>query len=130
MAKSILLKHYENGNKNFFCNTSQGPPNPRFMQEKVQKGDFLKKPSRELNFLFCFRFLCISRRPRTLNWERVFFWLSTNLYKQCEMDAWKKLKLPKVGKGCLKRRTKNINFQSHSSNLIFLSVQKAPLEQK
>ena len=47
-AKSILLKHYENGNKNFFCNSFQGPPNPRFMQEKVQKGDFLKKPSREL----------------------------------------------------------------------------------
>ena len=28
----------------------QGPPNPGFMQEKVQKGDFLKKPLRELNF--------------------------------------------------------------------------------
>ena len=27
---------------------SQGPPNPGFMQEKVQKGDFLKKPSGEL----------------------------------------------------------------------------------
>jgi hypothetical protein len=27
---------------------SQGPPNPRFMQEKVQKGDFLKKSSRKL----------------------------------------------------------------------------------
>ena len=27
-----------------------GPPNPGFMQEKVQKGDFLKKPSRELIF--------------------------------------------------------------------------------
>ena len=31
-------------------NMSQGPPNPGFMQEKVQKGDFLKKPLRELNF--------------------------------------------------------------------------------
>ena len=28
----------------------QDPPNPGFMQEKVQKGDFLKKPSRELIF--------------------------------------------------------------------------------
>ena len=27
---------------------SQGPPNPGFMQEKVQKGDFLKKDSQEL----------------------------------------------------------------------------------
>ena len=31
-------------------NMPQGPPNPGFMQEKVQKGDFLKKPLRELKF--------------------------------------------------------------------------------
>ena len=31
-------------------NLSQGPPNPGFIQEKVQKGDFLKKDSRELFF--------------------------------------------------------------------------------
>ena len=31
-------------------NLSQGPPNQGFMQEKVQKGDFLKMPLRELNF--------------------------------------------------------------------------------
>ena len=31
-------------------NMPQGPPNPGFMQEKVQNGDFLKKPSRDLNF--------------------------------------------------------------------------------
>ena len=36
---------------------SQGPPNPGFMQEKVQKGNFLKKDSRESNFFSCFRFL-------------------------------------------------------------------------
>jgi hypothetical protein len=41
LAKSILLKHYENGDKNFFRNMSQGLPNQGFMQEKVQKGDFL-----------------------------------------------------------------------------------------
>ena len=29
---------------------SQGAPNLGFMQEKVQKGDFLKKPSQELIF--------------------------------------------------------------------------------
>ena len=33
-----------------FFDMSQGPPKPGFMQKKVQKGDFLKKPSRELNF--------------------------------------------------------------------------------
>ena len=48
-------------------NMSQGPPNPGFMQEKVQKGDFLKKPSRELKTFCWFRFLWISRRPGTLN---------------------------------------------------------------
>ena len=36
--------------RKFFRIMPQGPPNPGFMQEKVQKGDFLKKPSRELNF--------------------------------------------------------------------------------
>jgi hypothetical protein len=54
-------------------NLSQGPPNPGFMQKKVQKGYFLKKPSRELKNYFCFRFLWISWRPGTLNWERVYF---------------------------------------------------------
>ena len=34
-------------------NMPQGPPNPGFSQEKVQKGDFLKKPSWELKF-FCY----------------------------------------------------------------------------
>ena len=33
-------------------NMPQGPANPGFMQEKVQNGDFLKKPSRELKFSF------------------------------------------------------------------------------
>ena len=37
----------------FFCNMTQGPPNPGFMQEKVQKGDFLKTPSRKLKKIFC-----------------------------------------------------------------------------
>ena len=40
----------------FFRNMSQGLSNPGFMQEKVQKEDFLKKPSRELKFFFCFSF--------------------------------------------------------------------------
>ena len=56
LAKSFLLKRYESGNKKKLCIMSQGPPNLGFMQEKVQKGDFLKKPSRKLIFLFCFRF--------------------------------------------------------------------------
>ena len=69
--------------RKFFHNLSQGPPNPGFMQEKVQKGDFLKKDSRELKFFSCFRFLWISRRPGTLNWERVVFLLSKIIYRKC-----------------------------------------------
>ena len=57
LAKSILLKDYENKNKKKFHNLPQGPPNLGFMQEKVQKGDFPKKPFRELKNYFCFRFL-------------------------------------------------------------------------
>ena len=33
----------------FFRIMSHGVPNPGFMQEKVQKEDFLKKDSRDLN---------------------------------------------------------------------------------
>ena len=40
------------GIKKYVYNLSQGLPNPGFMQEKVQKGDFLKKDSRELNCFF------------------------------------------------------------------------------
>ena len=36
--------------RKFFHNLSQGPPNPGFMQENVQKGDFLRKDSQELIF--------------------------------------------------------------------------------
>ena len=40
-------------NKNIH-NMPQGQPNPGFMQEKVQKGGFLRKPSRELIFFVVF----------------------------------------------------------------------------
>ena len=36
--------------KNFFRIMTQGPPNPGFMQEKVQKGDFLKKALAKIDF--------------------------------------------------------------------------------
>ena len=39
--------------RNFFRIMTQGPPNPGFMQEKVQKGDFLKKPSWKLKKKNC-----------------------------------------------------------------------------
>ena len=35
-------------------NMFQGPPNPGFVQEKVQTGDFLKKTSRKLKFFLLF----------------------------------------------------------------------------
>ena len=34
---------------------SQGPPNPGFMQKKVQKGDFLKKAIARIDFFFLFK---------------------------------------------------------------------------
>ena len=65
--------HYHDASKEYFwsnffqisCTSSKVPfwqffnfsKNPGYMQEKVQKGDFLKKPSRELKFFCCFRFL-------------------------------------------------------------------------
>jgi hypothetical protein len=67
LAQSILLKHYEYGNNKNFHNMFQGPPNPGFMKEKVQKRNFLKKPSRELKNHFCFRFLWIPRTPERVN---------------------------------------------------------------
>ena len=69
----------------------QGPPNPGFMQEKVQKGDFLKKPSWELKFFCCFRFLWISQRPGTLNWKWLVFLVSKILYMKCAMYVGKYL---------------------------------------
>ena len=36
----------------FFRIMTQGPPNPGFMQEKVQKGDFLKKALTEIEIVF------------------------------------------------------------------------------
>ena len=42
--------------RNFFRNMSQGLPNPGFMQEKVQKGDFLWGPMVKNFFYPFFRF--------------------------------------------------------------------------
>ena len=45
-------------------NMPQGSPNSGFMQEKVQKGDFLIKPTWELKNYFCFRIEWILRIRR------------------------------------------------------------------
>ena len=55
--KAFFLSIMKMATRKNINNLSKGPPNPGFMQEKVQKGDFLKKDSRELNFFSCFRFL-------------------------------------------------------------------------
>ena len=46
--KAFFWSIMKMGIRKIFRNMSQGLPNPGFMQEKVQKGDFLKKPSRKL----------------------------------------------------------------------------------
>ena len=48
-AKNIFLRLYEN-----IHDMSQGPPNPGFMQKKVQKEDFLKKALAKTEFLVLF----------------------------------------------------------------------------
>ena len=66
-------------------NMSQGPPNPGFMQEKVQKGDFLKIPSRELNFLLLFQVPMNLLKAWNAKLEMASFLLSKIIYKQCVM---------------------------------------------
>ena len=63
-----------------FFNMSQGPPNSRFMQEKVQKGDFLKKGLARIEKLFLFMNPSNSRKGKL---KRLVFLLSKKLYRQC-----------------------------------------------
>ena len=77
----------------FFRIMPQGPPNPGFMQEKVQKGDFLKKPSWKLKKNFCFRYEWMPWRPGILNWKRLVFSPSKNLYNQCDLQCVQKSNL-------------------------------------
>ena len=56
-TRSILLKHYGNGDKKIFSQLVPGSAKSRIYAEKSKKGDFLKKDSRELKFFSCFRFL-------------------------------------------------------------------------
>ena len=68
---------------------SQGPPDPyRFIQEKVQKGDFLKTG---IDFLFVLlMFLCMNHsKAWNAKLEAILFWPSKNLYKQavCRQDS-------------------------------------------
>jgi hypothetical protein len=52
LAKSILLKHYENGNKKKYPYYVKHVPDQikDFGRKKFKKGDFLKKLLRELFF--------------------------------------------------------------------------------
>jgi hypothetical protein len=52
--KAFFLSIMKMAIRKNFHKMSQGLPNPGFMQEKVQKGDFLKKPLRELIFFVSF----------------------------------------------------------------------------
>ena len=79
-AKNILLKHYKMAMRNFIHKLSQGPPNPGLLQEKVQKGDFLRKPSRKLKNYFCFRIVRIPRTPGRVNWKLLVFFCHLKTY--------------------------------------------------
>jgi hypothetical protein len=49
--------YYENGDNKKYPYHAPGSAKSRIYAEKVQKGDFLKKASRELKKNSCFRFL-------------------------------------------------------------------------
>ena len=54
LAKSILLKHYENGNKKIFSYHDPGSAKSRIYAGKSTKRGFSKKALTELEFLFLF----------------------------------------------------------------------------
>ena len=84
LYKSILLKHSWNSNKKKYHNMPQGPPNTGYMEKKVQKRDFEKKwPLRELKDYFHFRCLWIPWTHGRVNYKRLVFLPSKNLYRQC-----------------------------------------------
>ena len=56
------------GLRKFFRNMSQGLPNPGFMQEKVQKGDFLRCPMMKKIFNPFFRFYTSRVHGFCYNW--------------------------------------------------------------
>ena len=56
-----------------FQKMSQGPPNWWLRSAKVQKEDFLKKPSRDLKNYFCCWFIWIPRTPGRVNYKWLFF---------------------------------------------------------
>ena len=84
LTKSILLKDYENAFKKKYSYMSQGPPNPGFMQEKVQKGDFRKKPWQELIFFVVLGSYESLEGAWNTKLEAASFLMSKILYKQCE----------------------------------------------
>ena len=80
------MKHYENGNQNFFSKHVRGSAKSRIYPAKEQKGDFLKKTLQELKNYFCFR---IDRMNPLNAWkgklEVASFLPSKNLYRQCDV---------------------------------------------
>ena len=87
LAKSILLKHYENGNKKKYSQLVPGSAKSRIYAGKSTKRGF-SKSLRELKFFSCFTIIWISRRPGMLNWKRLVFELSEILYKQCAVPVY------------------------------------------
>ena len=72
LTKSLLLKHYEKGNKKKISQLVPGSKSRIYVVKSTKRG-FSKKDSRESNFFSCFRLLWIYRMPGTLNWDQVVF---------------------------------------------------------
>ena len=66
-----------------FPKMSKGPLNPLLRSAKVQKEDFLRKPSQDLEKHFCFGFVWIPQTPGKGKLEVACFLPSKSMYKQC-----------------------------------------------
>ena len=76
--------------RKFFCNMSQGLPNPRFMQEKVQKGDFLRCPMMkkfsDSTHQECMVFAKIGHGSCYYRWNEIFAGVEVNSLNKLMAD--------------------------------------------
>ena len=78
-AKSILLKHYENGNKKKISQLVPGSAKSRIYAGKSTKREFSKKAIARIEIFCCFRFLSKAWNAKL----DASFLLSKILYKEC-----------------------------------------------
>ena len=83
LAKSILLKHYENGNTKKYSQLVPGSAKVRIYAGKSTKREFSKKALAIIEKLFLFRLLWIPRTPGEVNLKWLVFLPSKSMDRQC-----------------------------------------------